>query len=101
MSAVRDDRVAVVLDRAATLGEPRIPVLVEAFNSERKSVTRAAKVALLGQLDHWKTLESRAASSRLAVLADATLVERILRIAQTNSDPRIRHQAERPGSRTE
>jgi len=71
LDTVPDDRAAVLLGQVAALGEPGIPVLVEALGSERESVALAGKRILLQQIDRWRTFPPSARSARLAILADA------------------------------
>lgn len=76
LDTVPDEQAAILLSQVAELGEPGIPVLVEALGSERESVARAGKHALLDQLDRWRILRARASSPKLAVLAEA-LADRV------------------------
>ena len=87
LNTVPDSRAAALVAQAAALGEPGIPVLVEALGSKRKSVARAGKTALIKQLGRWKKLNTQTASSRLAVLADAlaTDVENFDSTAQSDA----------------
>jgi len=71
LSTVPDDSVRVLMGQLAALGEPGIPVLVEALGSERESVALAGKGVLLDQFDRWRTLPPRTRSARLAALAAA------------------------------
>jgi hypothetical protein len=82
LDTVPDDQARVLLRQVAELGEPGIPVLVEALGSQRESVAREGKQALLEQLDRWQILRARASSPKLAVLADA-LAERVDRFGPT------------------
>ncbi len=85
LNTVPDDRAGILLRQVAELGEPGIPVLVEALGSERESVARAGKQALSEQLDRWQVLRAGASSPKLAVLADA-LAERVERFGPTARD---------------
>lgn len=76
LETVPDDRALTLLNAVAELGEPGIPVLVEALGSERKSVAGSGKRVLLSQLAHWERLRAREYSPKLAVLAKA-LAERV------------------------
>ena len=76
LNQVSDDRVPVLLAGVAELGEPGIPVLVEAFGSPRESVARAAKQILIEEVSRWELLSSPEASRRLAILAES-LADRI------------------------
>jgi hypothetical protein len=87
LDAVPDEDAGILLRAVAELGEPGIPVLVEALGSERESIARAGKQALSEQLERWQMLSPSAASSRLAILADA-LAERVERFG-----PPARHDA--------
>jgi hypothetical protein len=71
LDQVSDDRVPVLLAGVAELGEPGIPVLVEAFGSERECVARAGKQILIEEISRWELLASPEASRRLATLAEA------------------------------
>lgn len=71
LETVPDDRAASLLDEAVRLGEPGIPVLVEALASQRPSVARAAHRALFDEVDRWRSLAARDWSPRLTTLADA------------------------------
>ena len=76
LNRVSDDRVPVLLAAVAELGEPGIPVLVEAFGSRRESVARAGKQILIEEVSRWELLSSPEASRRLAILAES-LADRI------------------------
>ena len=76
LNQVSDDRVSVLLASVAKLGEPGIPVLVEAFGSQRESVARAGKQILTEEVSRWELLSSPEASRRLAILAES-LADRI------------------------
>jgi hypothetical protein len=82
LKTVPDDRARILLRQVAELGEPGIPVLVEALGSERESVAQAGKQALAEELDRWQMLRASASSPKLAVLADA-LAERVERFGPT------------------
>ena len=71
LSSVPDSRAAVVLGQVAALDKPGIPVLVEAIGSQRESVARAGKDTLLREIQRWEMLSPAAASTRLAILAEA------------------------------
>jgi HEAT repeat protein len=71
LNQVPDDRLPVLLDGVAELGEPGIPVLVEAFGSQRESVAREGKQRLLEEVSRWELLSSPEASRRLAILAES------------------------------
>lgn len=76
LNQVSDDRVPVLLAGVAELGEPGIPVLVEALGSGRESVARAGKQILIEEVSRWELLSPAAASRRLAILAES-LADRI------------------------
>ena len=76
LDTVPDDRAALLLEGVAQLGEPGIPVLVEALGSERESVATSGRRALFGQLRRWETLPAREYSPKLAILTEA-LAERV------------------------
>ena len=76
LDAVPDEGAGILLGEVADLGEPGIPVLVEALGSERESVARAGKQALWAELDRWQRLSPSVASPKLAILAE-TLAERV------------------------
>jgi hypothetical protein len=82
LGTVPDDRADILLRQVAELGEPGIPVLVEALGSERESVAQAGKRALWEQLDRWQMLGPSASSPNLAALADA-LAEQVERFGPT------------------
>lgn len=71
LDTVADDRAAILLEQVAALGEPGIPVLVEALGSPRESVARAGKQVLLERIERWQMLPGRQSSPRLAALAEA------------------------------
>ena len=85
LNTVPDGRADVLLREVAELGEPGIPVLVEALGSERESVARAGKRTLSEQLERWQMLPAQASSPKLAVLADA-LAEQVERFGPTARD---------------
>ena len=82
LNQVPDDRVSVLLESVAELGEPGIPVLVEAFGSQRESVARAGKQILIEEVSRWELLSSADASRRLAILAES-LADRIEQFGPT------------------
>ena len=71
LDTVPDERAMGLLRGAAQLGEPGIPVLVEALGSRRESVARGGKRVLLDEVSRWETLAAQDASPKLAVLASA------------------------------
>ena len=71
LSQADDGQVPVLLASVAELGEPGIPVLVEAFGSQRECVARAGKQILIEEVSRWELLPSPEASRRLAVLAES------------------------------
>jgi len=82
LDTVPDDRAAILLGQVGELGEPGIPVLVEALGSRRESVARAAKQVLREQLDRWQMLNPREVMPKLAVLADC-LAEQVEQFGPT------------------
>ena len=82
LDTVPDDQAGILLRQVAELGEPGIPVMVEALGSRRESVARAGKRTLLEQLDGWQILRAGSSSPKLATLADA-LAERVERFGPT------------------
>ena len=82
LDRVSDDRAPVLLAGVAKLGEPGIPVLVEAFGSERESVARAGKQILIEEISRWEFLSPPEASRRLAILAES-LADRIEQFGPT------------------
>ena len=71
LDTVPDDQARALLGQIGNLGEPGIPVLVEALGSQRESVAGAAKQTLLERLDVWTTLSAEEVSPKLLILADA------------------------------
>jgi hypothetical protein len=68
---VPDSGAEPLLRQVAALGEPGIPVLVEALGSQREAVARAAGEVLFEELRRWQDLSPPEASSRLTILAEA------------------------------
>jgi hypothetical protein len=75
LDAVDDRQVESLLNDVAGLGEPGIPVLVEALGSKRESIARAAKLTLSRCLDDWQTHSNRGNLRRQAILADCLATE--------------------------
>jgi len=71
LETVPDERAMGLLRGAAQLGEPGIPVLVEALGSRRERVARDGKRVLLDEVSRWETLAPQDAFPKLAVLAGA------------------------------
>ncbi len=71
LDSAPDKTAPLLLGQVAELGEPGIPVLVEALGSPREQIARAGKRVLLGQVDRWQMLPARRSSPKLAILADA------------------------------
>ena len=82
LQTVPDERAAVLVEGVARLGEPGIPVLVDALGSERESVAAAGKRAVHKELERWGTLRAREYSPKLAILAKA-LADRVARFGPT------------------
>ncbi|HUT92333.1 MAG TPA: HEAT repeat domain-containing protein [Thermoguttaceae bacterium] len=82
LQTVPDERAAVLLEGVARLGEPGIPVLVDALGSERESVAAAGKRVVYKELERWGTLRAREYSPKLAILAKA-LADRVARFGPT------------------
>jgi hypothetical protein len=82
LQTVPDDRAAVLLEGAARLGDPGIPVLVEALGSDRERVAAAGKRVLHKELERWETLRAREYSPKVAILAKA-LADRVDGLAPT------------------
>jgi len=68
---VPEDQIEAVVRRIARLGEPGIPVLVQALGSDREAVGYWAKEAIQEEIEPWKGLPATQATSRWAALADA------------------------------
>jgi len=85
LPTVPDERAAVLLEGVARLGEPGIPVLVDALGSERESVAAAGKRVMHKELERWETLRAREYSPKLAILAKA-LADRVARFGPTARD---------------
>ncbi len=71
LKSVADDRVEQTLRQIAALGEPGVPVLVEALGSDRPGVARSAMSVLREQLRTWQTPPRDEHSRQLAALAEA------------------------------
>ncbi len=71
LATVPDERAAVLVEGVARLGEPGIPVLVDALGSERESVATAGSRVVHEELERWETLRAREYSPKLAILAEA------------------------------
>ena len=71
LDTVPDERAAEFLGRVAQLGEPGIPVLVQALGSPRESLARGGKRALLDEITRWETQAAQDSSPRLVILAEA------------------------------
>ncbi len=69
LATVSEDRAPVLLESVARLGEPGVPVLVEALGSKRPGVAAAAKRVLGEELQRWEMLRARDYSPKLAILA--------------------------------
>ena len=82
LQTVPDERAAVLVEGVARLGEPGIPVLVDALGSERESVAAAGKRVVHKELERWGTLRAREYSPKLAILAKA-LADRVARFGPT------------------
>jgi HEAT repeat protein len=71
LKTIPEDEASGLLDQAVQLGEPGIPVLVNALGSPRPSVARAAKQALGDEMARWELLGARDSTRRVAALAQA------------------------------
>jgi len=69
LQTVPDENAKALLEQVATLGEPGIPVLVEALGSSRESVARAARKVLVVRLEYWQKWRHRGESAKLGTLA--------------------------------
>jgi len=76
LATVPDERAAVLVEGVARLGDPGIPVLVEALGSERECVARAARRVVYEELERWEALRARQYSPKLAILTEA-LADRV------------------------
>jgi hypothetical protein len=76
LETVPDDRAATLVRAIAQLDEPGIPVLVDALGSDRETVARSGKRAILEEMERWETLRAREYSPKVAILADA-LADRV------------------------
>jgi hypothetical protein len=76
LATVPDDRAGTLVEGVARLGEPGIPVLVEALGSERESVAQAGRRVLWDEMRRWEGLRARDYSPKLAILAKA-LADRV------------------------
>jgi len=76
LETVPDDQAAQLLHQVAELGEPGIPVLVEALGSQRQSVAKCGRRVLLAEIHRWEALRARESSPKLAALARA-LADRV------------------------
>jgi len=82
LETVPDRRAEYLLRQVVELGEPGIPVLVDALGSEREGVARAGKRILSEQLGRWQALGGSSGSRNQAVLAGA-LADRAARFGPT------------------
>ena len=71
LATVPGEHAEALLDQVARLGQPGIPVLVEAFASDRDPVAAAGRQALLDEVARWESLRARHSSPLLATLAEA------------------------------
>ena len=71
LATVPEERVDVLLEGIARLGEPGIPVLVEALGSKRQSVAGGARRVLAKEMERWGSLRAKDYSPRRAILAEA------------------------------
>jgi len=71
LRTVPDQRAEILLRKVAALGEPGIPVLVEALGSERESVARAANSLLTERLHFWQRSPEEDDERNQAILAEA------------------------------
>jgi hypothetical protein len=71
LETVSDRRAGALLEEVGELGEPGIPILVEALGSEREGVAQASKRVLRELLDRWQTAGTGGGFRKQAVLADA------------------------------
>ena len=71
LKTVPEERVDVLLEGIARLGDPGIPVLVEALGSERACVAAGARRVLAKEMGRWELLRARDYSPKLAILAEA------------------------------
>jgi len=76
LATVPDERAAVLVEGVARLGDPGIPVLVEALGSERECVATAGRRVVYEELQRWETLRARQYSPKLAILTEA-LADRV------------------------
>jgi hypothetical protein len=82
LATVSDDGVGLLLARLADLGEPGIPVLVDALGSPRESVAKAAHQMLSEQLNRWQNLSGDGGAEKQVILAGA-LANRVLEFGPT------------------
>jgi len=71
LQTVPDRQAEILLRQAAALGEPGIPVLVEALGSRRENVARAANRLLAQRLDSWQRSDDDQNERNQAALAEA------------------------------
>jgi len=71
LKTVPDQRAEILLRKVAALGEPGIPVLVEALGSQRESVARAANRLLTQRLDSWQRSSEEEDERHQAILVEA------------------------------
>lgn len=76
LATVPDNRAGTLVEGVARLGEPGIPVLVEALGSERESVAQAGRRVLWDEMRRWEGLRAREYSPKLAILVEA-LADRV------------------------
>ena len=60
-----------LLNRIVRLGEPGIPVLVDALASGRRELAERAALAVADEIERWKTLPAETSGPRLTTLARA------------------------------
>jgi hypothetical protein len=66
-----EEGVGVLLEGIARLGEPGIPVLVEALGAKRPSVADGARRVLAKEMGRWESLRAKDYSPKVAILAEA------------------------------
>jgi len=71
LKTVPDQRAEILLRKVAALGEPGIPVLVEALGSQRESVAGAANRLLTQRLDSWQRSSEEEDERHQAILVEA------------------------------
>ena len=70
LAAADDGEVEAIVNALAALGDSGLPPLARSLASERLAVARAARAAIVAEMDDWRRLSGSTAQTRLTSLAD-------------------------------